>query len=188
MGHFKWFTATNAIEISSSARTILTLRPSESSHEKVRRICQQCQPVINVWKKGTVLKTVCYSESTKKINRKSLDRKRLLIWVGPFWELMHTPKCSIATADDRWASNFKWSWVQLTLPPWTSGFQIFFQILAMIMCFNLTKNYRDSSAGWAYLSFIQLQHHVFIQPEGRHCGFRGRIFRAAHLPVKEVHD
>lgn len=47
-------------------------------------------------------------------------------------------------------------------------------------------NHGSSFAGWAYLSFLRLQHYTFIQPEGRHCGYRGRIFRSAHVPVKEV--
>lgn len=45
---------------------------------------------------------------------------------------------------------------------------------------------RSNIAGWAYLSFIRLQHYLFIQPDGRHCGYRGRIHRSSHLPVTEV--
>jgi hypothetical protein len=41
-------------------------------------------------------------------------------------------------------------------------------------------------AGWAFLSFLRLQHHFLLQPEGGHCGVRGRIFQTKLYPVKEV--
>ena len=40
--------------------------------------------------------------------------------------------------------------------------------------------------GWAFLSFLRLQHHFLLQPEGGHCGVRGRIFQTKLYPVKEV--
>lgn len=60
-------TAGNAIEISSFARTILTLRPSEFSYESVKRACQQCQPVVVVMKKGGLLKTVYPQDNFKPL-------------------------------------------------------------------------------------------------------------------------
>ena len=53
--------------------------------------------------------------------------------------------------------------------------------------FILFDSVRSSVAAWAYLSFLRLQHHVFIQPEGSgQCGYRGRIYKSAYLGVKEV--
>ncbi|XP_046463734.1 uncharacterized protein LOC124209680 [Daphnia pulex] len=140
--------ATNAIEISSFGRTILTLRPSESSYEKVKRACPQCLPVFVISRKDTVLKTETIANLSST--------------------LMGTEAHAQVFNCDGGRSVGK-------------------QIQTVLEALNpLSMNFRGSLAGWAYLSFLQLQHHMFIQPEARHCGFRGRIFRSSHLPVKEM--
>lgn len=140
--------ATNAIEISSFARTILTLRPSETSYEKVRRACPQCLPVVVILKKGSTLKTETIANLSST--------------------LLGTEAHAQVFNCDGERSVGK-------------------QIQTVIEALNpVTMNYRGNAAGWAYLSFLRLQHHMFIQPEGRHCGYRGRIFRSNYLPVKEL--
>lgn len=77
--------ATNPLEISTFGRTVLTLRPSETSYVKVQRICQQCQPVVVVARKGSLFNTVglidnIFSGQTI-ILPLMLNRKRLQILV-----------------------------------------------------------------------------------------------------------
>lgn len=56
---FEMVSAGNALEISSFARTVLTLRPTETSVDLLKRACPQCRPVVLIAKKKSAsFKTV----------------------------------------------------------------------------------------------------------------------------------